>query len=130
MKIHHIGYLVKSIDRSVNELKKLGYTESSKKIKDKKRKVEIQFMSNNKYNIELISPLNENAQINNLLKKQGPSPYHICYEVKNIETKVEELINKGYIVIEKPESAIAIDNKEVAFLYSKNIGLIEIVEES
>lgn len=129
MKVHHIGYAVKDINQSIIEFKNLGYKEIDKKQIDKKRNIEIQFMENGNYIVELISPIGDIASINNLLKKNGPIPYHICYEVVDIESKIKGFIDKGYILLEKPEEAIAIENKKVAFLYSKNIGVIEFLEK-
>ena len=35
----------------------------------------------------------------------------------------------GYVVINEPLEAPAIDNRKVAFMYHMNVGLIELVEE-
>jgi methylmalonyl-CoA/ethylmalonyl-CoA epimerase len=129
MKIHHIGYAVNNIEDSLNEFKKLGYKCVENKIVDKKRKVIIQFIKNGDYLIELVAPLGKESPVTNLLKKQGNSPYHICYETDNLEKEIKDLDDDGFVIISDLLKAPAIYNKKVIFLYKKEIGLIELVEE-
>jgi len=129
MKIHHIGYAVNNIEDSLNEFKKLGYKCVENKIVDKKRKVIIQFIKNGDYSIELVAPLGKESPVTNLLKKQGNSPYHICYETDNLEKEIKDLDDDGFVIISDLLKAPAIYNKKVIFLYKKEIGLIELVEE-
>ena len=129
MKIHHIGYAVNNIEDSLNEFKKLGYKCVENKIVDKKRKVIIQFIKNGDYSIELVAPLGKESPVTNLLKKQGNSPYHICYETDNLEKEIKDLDDDGFVIISDLLKAPAINNKKVIFLYKKEIGLIELVEE-
>jgi hypothetical protein len=42
--------------------------------------------------------------------------------------EIENLLNTGYILIEKPCEAAAIENKKVAFLYNRYIGILELLE--
>ncbi len=128
MKIHHIGYAVKDIDMSAEKFKKLGYEKSSDIVEDNERGVFIQFMEKDGYLIELIAPLNDKSNVCTILKKTGSSPYHFCYEVQNIDTEIENLLNAGYVLIEKPCEAVAMTNKKVAFLYNKDIGILELLE--
>ena len=129
MKIHHIGYAVKNIQDSLNEFKKLGYKTIENKIVDNQRNVIIQFVKNGDYLIELVAPLNKESPVTSLLKKQGSSPYHICYETDNLKKEISDLGNNGFVVISNLLKAPAINNKKVIFLYKKDIGLIELVEE-
>ena len=59
----------------------------------------------------------------------GTTPYHICYMVENMEAAVATLRSQRYVLVRKPEPAVAFDNRRVAFLYNKQVGLIEIVEK-
>ena len=129
MKIHHIGYAVKNIEDSLNEFKKLGYKTIENKIVDNQRNVIIQFVKNGDYLIELIAPLNKESPVTSLLKKQGNSPYHICYETDNLKKEIEDLNNNGFVIISDLLKAPAINNKKVIFLYKKDIGLIELIEK-
>ena len=79
--------------------------------------------------IELVAPNSTNSDVAKIVKKNGTSPYHICYEVENIEASVEELKKSRWFPVKEPEIASAIENRRVVFLYSKNGGMIEFVEQ-
>lgn len=129
MKIHHVGYLVADIDKALSDFIKLGYKLEGEQYADESRKIKIQFINNENYLIELISPLNDSSPVNNILKKIGSSPYHLCYQTAKIVEQIAEFRKQGYIVIADALEAPAINNKKVAFLYKNNIGIIELVEE-
>lgn len=128
MNIHHIGYAVKDIVKSYEKFKEIGYVKETDVIIDEKRKVEIQFLVKDNYRIELISPYETKSPIEKILKR-GNTPYHICYEVLNLENEIKNLQSTGYTLVEKPEKAPAIENKRVAFMFSMDMGLIELVEK-
>ena len=46
VKVHHIGYLVKSIKRSIEKFEKLGYKIETEIISDSVRKIDICFLLN------------------------------------------------------------------------------------
>ncbi|URZ15986.1 VOC family protein [Clostridium felsineum] len=128
MKVHHIGYAVKCIDKALEKFKQLGYTEETEVVKDDIREVYIKFIINDGYRIELIAPSGENSPINKTIKK-GSTPYHICYEVDDIYTSIEEMSKIGYTLFKEVQIAPAIDNRKVAFLFSRDIGLVELLEK-
>ena len=78
--------------------------------------------------LELLAPVNENSPVNNILEKNGVSPYHTCYVVKDIQEAISELRKQKYVMISKPAEAVAFKGSKVAFLFNKNVGLIELVE--
>jgi methylmalonyl-CoA/ethylmalonyl-CoA epimerase len=129
MQIHHIGYAVRNIDEAAERFRGLGFINSRQKTIDKARGVVIQFMHNGSLFVELIAPLNDESPITNFLKKIGPAPYHICYEVDDLDKQVIQLMGKGFKIIEKPLEAPALNDKRVVFLYQKDIGLLELVEK-
>lgn len=128
MKVHHIGYAVNNLQNGIEMFLKIGYIIESEPVKDTKRNVEIAFMRNNDYCVELIAPLNNASPIKNYLNKVGNTPYHICYETENIETTINELKKQKYKVVEKPSEAIALKNQRIAFLYHPRYGLLELFE--
>lgn len=129
MKIHHVGYLVSDIDKSLLKFQLLGYKIEKEKIYDEIRDIFIVFIKNDMYRVELIQPVSEKSVAYNLLKKYGHSPYHICYIVKNIEMEVEGLKQQRYVLIDEPCVAPAIEGRRTVFLYNKNVGIIELVED-
>ncbi len=128
LKVHHIGYAVADLKQSLDMFEKLGYQKTSEPINDEKRNVEIVFVQNNGYLVELISPLNDSSPIRNYLNKIGNTPYHLCYETNNIDQAIDELKKQRYLLVEKPSEAIAIDDQRVAFLYHPKYGLLELLE--
>lgn len=78
---------------------------------------------------ELVTPDDDCNLFSKSSKKLGARPYHICYECENFFDKIEELQTQGFLLIQPPQIAPAIDNRNVAFLYSNSIGLIELVEK-
>ncbi|HOM01303.1 MAG TPA: VOC family protein [Acetivibrio sp.] len=130
MRIHHLGYAVKNMEASVEEFLKIGYEKLGETVADKTRKVLIQFMKLGDYCIELVSPMDAASSINGIITKSGNTPYHICYSVGNIDDAVVRLKNEGYVLMESPSCAVAINSSKVAFLYNRNMGIIELVEEN
>lgn len=126
--VHHIGYLVKNMEDSIKSFETLGYAKESEIVNDMDRGIYICFLTMNHYRVELVSPIDENSTVSGLIKKLGNTPYHICYEVENMEEAIAKLKKQKFALIQKPKEAIAIDRKKVAFLYEKNIGMIELVE--
>jgi methylmalonyl-CoA/ethylmalonyl-CoA epimerase len=127
MKIDHIGYAVNNIDEAKKVFGILGY-EDGEIIFDEERKVNISFITNATERIELIAPLDKNSPISAILKKNGATPYHICYSVDNIEQQIVVLQKANCILVQSPAPAAALSNKKVAFLYNKHIGLFELLE--
>jgi methylmalonyl-CoA/ethylmalonyl-CoA epimerase len=129
MEIHHIGYLVKKIRKSIEEFKKLGYQSETGVIEDSVRNVYISFLIKDGYRVELVSPIDENSVIFNLMKKYKNSPYHICYMSDNYKDDVTSLSQRGYTLIEEPKIAPALDNKLAVFLVNPTIGMLEVIEK-
>lgn len=128
MKIHHVGYLAKNIEKTEKKFFDLGYTVESPTAYDEIRKINIEFLVNGDYRVELIQPMSEDSPMFPLLKRYKNSPYHFCYEVENLEQSVKELSENGYTVIQEPEIAPCIEGRKVAFLNNISMGIIELVE--
>ncbi len=128
MKIHHVGFLAKNIEKTEKKFFELGYEVESPTAYDEIRKINIEFLVNGGYRVELIQPMSEESPMYPLLKRFKNSPYHFCYEVENLDAAVEELSGKGYTVIQEPEIAPCIEGKKVAFLNNISMGIIELVE--
>lgn len=128
MKIHHVGYLAKSIAKSEKKFLELGYEVERPTQFDEIRNINIEFLVNGDYRVELIEPMGEDSPMYPLLKRFKNSPYHFCYEVEDIDAAVKELEEKHYTVIQEPNVAPCIDGKKVVFLNNISMGIIELVE--
>ena len=131
MRVHHIGYLVKQIDKSVSAFEALGYTLKSSPVWDNGRKAYICFLDNGGYCVELIAPSRESS-LYPLLKQYQNSPYHMCYCCADLEETIEKLKKDKFMLFLEPASAPAIaggGTARVAFLMSARAGIIELLED-
>lgn len=131
MVVDHIGYAVKDIVIAKEEFEKLGF-EFGKAVEDTDRNILIQFGDNGNYRIELIQTLNqeEPSPVKEILRKNGPTPYHLCYKTKGIDQDIKRLKGDKWMVIAEPKRAVAFgEDSRVAFLLKRSVGMIELVEE-
>ena len=130
MKIHHFGYLTKSIEDSVKEFLRLGYVTYDRLYLDQARGIKIQFIrSASGELLELIEPTSETSVVKGVMSSSNNKIYHICYYTADIEQTVDSLKEQGFMLISPPQPAIALNNRNVAFLLSKHAGIIELYED-
>lgn len=128
MRIDHIGYAVKNIDKARKQMETLGYV-FEETVNDPDRNIYIAFGEMAGYRVELVAPMSNGSPVDAHLSKIGPTPYHICYKSDSIETDINNLQKNRFKVTIPLAPAVAFDGKRVVFLYSLSVGLIEIVEE-
>ena len=127
MKIDHLGYAVKEINKAKSVFEKLGYL-FEETITDNDRNIYIAFGEMNGYRIELVAPISYGSPVDNYLTNVGATPYHICYVSENIDEDIKTLEKNRFKVIIPLAPAIAFGGKKVVFMYSLTIGIIEIAE--
>ncbi len=128
MNLHHIGYLVKDVSKSIHAFEQLGYTLQGQVCFDPDRKAKICFLVESGSPIELVSPEPE-SDLFPLLKQYQNQPYHLCYTISDLEAKIENLKNAGFLLFKAPQKAVAIGpDAIVAFLMHRSIGMIELVQ--
>ena len=130
MTIHHIGYLVKKLDRARLAFEALGYGVEQETIRDEFRKVDIVFLSKDDYRIELVSPYAPDSVVAGLLARTGNAPYHVCYEVDDLDAEIERLRDARYVVSSEPAPAPACGGARVAFLVHPYLGMVELLEKA
>lgn len=128
MRIHHIGYLVKKIDKAAEAFENLGYRIKQEKIYDEYRKIYICFMEKDGYVVELVSPAGKDSVVAGIIKQYRNAPYHMCYSSDEFEKDLIYLSNHGYVQIDEPCAAPALGNGRVVFLMSPVVGMIELYE--
>lgn len=132
MSIHHIGVAVANLIQSISEYENLGWKWDGNIIEDKDRNVKLAFMKRNDSDtlIELVAPANEKSPVSHTLNimKNIATPYHICYEVDEINKMIEILKKRKYILTESPKPAVAFNGRRVSFMISTTAGLIELLE--
>ncbi len=124
--VHHIGYIVSDIMKSQETFSHLGWEEGPV-VYDPIQQCDIEFMLMGSECIELVEPKSE-SHIRPMQQRLKNAPYHICYEVDDIERQVADM-QDGYTMVSPIVDAVAFPGKaRVAFLYGPNDGLIELVE--
>lgn len=129
LEVHHIGYLVKKMDVAILSFKNLGYQVTQDTVYDDIRKVYICFVEKDGYCVELVSPASEDSVVSGLLKKYKNSPYHICYQTENFDADYQALLSNGFISIDTPTPAPALQNRDVVFLTNASMGMIELLRK-
>lgn len=126
LKIHHIGYLVKKIEKAIKSFEALGYLVEQDTVYDDIRKVDICFLVKDGYRVELVSPVSGDSVVSGLLKKYKNTAYHICYEADDPEAAYAELTANGFAAIDTPTPAPALGGSKVVFLTSPVMGMVEL----
>ncbi|MDR2917489.1 MAG: VOC family protein [Tannerella sp.] len=128
-KFHHIGIATTDIDKTAEYYLDTGFS-MTEKVTDPVQNVKISFLTKDGMpRIELLEPAGENSPVSRILSKSGAGPYHLCYEVDDIEAGICELKKKHFIPLSRPVQAIALDNRLICFLYNADVGLIEILQK-
>ena len=129
MRIDHIGYAVKRMDRARSSFEKIGYV-FEPVIDDMDRNVRLSFGEKDGYRIELVSPLDrmQKSPVDQYLMNAVGAPYHICYQSDQLDKEIEMLEGQGYKVVIEPRPAVAFGGKRVVFMMNIGFGLMEIVE--
>ena len=84
MKLHHIGIIVKDIQKSLGELGKyFEFQETTIPTLVKSQKVNVCFLKSSDVYIELIEPIEDDSPVKSIAEAGGGF-HHLCFEVNNI----------------------------------------------
>lgn len=78
--------------------------------------------------IEFVAPVDEKSPLVKTLEKSVNSPYHVCYEVDDIEQALKDLRKLKYIKLFNPVPVVGIADKKICYLFNAQVGLIQIVQ--
>lgn len=127
--VHHVGYLVKDINKTIQTFKALGYELESDVFYDHERASNFCFMKKRNMRVELVEP-SDASDIYPLLKIYNNAIYHVCYSVDDLSKATEELKKQGFLLFREKQNAPAISvSAEVVFLMHTRMGIIELVQE-
>ena len=78
--------------------------------------------------IELVQPYEDNKTMQKMLTKRGVSPYHLCYEVENVQAIYDKLSDtEGWLPMFAPVEAVALVNRKITYFMNYEAGFIEFV---
>ena len=128
ISIDHIGYAVRDIQETAAPYVAAGWT-LSEIYNEEVQHTKIAFLTKpGMATIELVSPLDGPSPVDEFLEHGGVQPYHICYVVEDIMATLEALHEEDFMPLFWPVESVAMHNKQICYLYNKNVGLIEIIE--
>ena len=130
MKLHHIGIVVKNIQKSLGELTNyLQFEETTIPTLIESQKVNVCFLKTSNIFLELIEPVHNDSPVKKF-SESGGGFHHLCFEVENIFEDIERMKKSGARVIVEPTTGF--EDRLIAFvlLNMKNINcnLIELAE--
>jgi methylmalonyl-CoA/ethylmalonyl-CoA epimerase len=78
--------------------------------------------------VELIRPTTPDSPAMGWLKRMKAGPYHTCYEVADLGQGISLCQSHGFSVTSKPVPAVAFGLRPVVFLWSNEVGLLELLQ--
>ena len=131
MKLHHIGIVVKNIQKSLGELTNfLEFEETTIPTLVESQKVNVCFLKTSDIFLELIEPLDNDSPVKTF-SDSGGGFHHLCFEVDNILKTLEQMEKNGARIIVKPTEGF--ENRQIAVVLlnikNTNCNLIEIAEK-
>jgi methylmalonyl-CoA/ethylmalonyl-CoA epimerase len=132
VKFKHLGIAVADLDAVLEFYKDLfGYKVLSGPFDDPIHKVSVCFVGTgdrDEFTIELVAPLGCDSPVHHMVANQI-SAYHVCYEVKDVDEALKAVQSKGCMILSRPLPAIAFDGRRIAWFYTPNRQLVELLEQ-
>lgn len=129
LSFHHIGIACHDIEKSKAFYLDQGYVAATT-VYDPLQRVYVCFLEKpGAPRLELLQPEGEDSPVARTLKTAGVTPYHLCYEVEDLDDAIARLrISRRFLLVNGPVPACAMGDRRVAFMFQKHTGLIELVE--
>lgn len=119
-KFHHVGIATQNI-KNLN-------IPTSEITLDPTQNVRVAFANIHGCPVEFIEPVNQSSPVIESLKTHRPL-MHICFEVASIEETLEIAKKNRCTIIQKPTPAAAFNQRPIAWIYHRDLGLIELLEQ-
>lgn len=131
MELHHIGYLVDSIQVGIETyapiIQQKGRVSEIYTVADQQVKVCFLDLGKEVF-LELVEPMEANRALNKL-KKNGARYYHLGFLTPDFEQEIANFENKDFKHI-STFSSPAFEGRNCAFLLSPDLQLIELISIS
>ncbi len=130
-KLNHVAIAVPNLDAAAKQYRSILGAEVSEPLDLPEHGVTTVFVNLPNTKIELLHPLGDKSPIAGFLARNAAGGvHHLCYEVDNIATAREQLLESGMRVLGDGTPRIGAHGKPVLFLHPKDFQgtLIEIEE--
>lgn len=128
-QFHHVGLAVESIEQSSDFFNLLGFVAEAPVVCDAEIDVSVQFLNHGNFRIELVEPISHSSPVLAWLKSGSPI-YHLGFEVKDMQTSLNELKQQGFRKIFGPVGAVAFDGRTVCFVMNSKRLMIELISQN
>lgn len=129
LTFHHVGIACHKIEKTLPFYTAMGYT-AAPVVDDLIQHVRVCFLDKEGApRLELLEPLDDQSPVARTLASSGVTPYHLCYQVQDIENSIQSLRGQRFLLVTGPVPACAMENRRIAFLFKKDVGLVELVEQ-
>lgn len=129
-KLEHLGIAVPDLEEAARFYQQaLGLPLEGVEVVEG-QKVRVGFFPLGETRIELVTPAAADSPISKFLEKRGAGLHHICIEVEDLKTTLEELKAKGVRLIDS-EPRPGSHGYNIAFVHPQNTGgvLLELTEK-
>lgn len=129
-KIEHIGIAVKNLEESIAYYENVLGLKCYAIEEVKEQKVKTAFLKVGEVKIELLESTDPEGPIAKFIDKKGEGIHHLAFAVDQLESRLEEVENKGVRLIDKAPRNGA-EGLQIAFLHPKSTGgvLTELCED-
>ncbi len=134
MIIDHICFAVSNIKDGITYWENVfGYKQKTEVVINTLQKVKVTFLSKpESIDIKLIEPLETNESLLRFVNRGGGF-HHLCFKCSDMPGKIDELKEKGLMLLVPPQPGEAFNNNNIAFLFAKyglNLELIDTDERA
>ncbi len=131
LKLHHIGFVVSSIQESAEPFAlSVGAKWDGNIVLDPVQNVLVTFFQGHNPAdplIELVEPGGPESPVSRFLKRGG-GLHHLCYEVKVLDSHLRFCQSVGTIIIRPPVPAVAFGGRRIAWGVTRKRLLMECLE--
>jgi methylmalonyl-CoA/ethylmalonyl-CoA epimerase len=133
IRLHHVGFVVKSIPESVDRFaKSIAACWDGQIFLDPLQGARVTFLLSPgpEYScVELVEPAGEKSPVSGFLVRGG-GIHHLCYEVKSLDRQLEYSRSLKGQVVRPPMPAVAFDGRRIAWVFTRDRLLVEFLESA
>lgn len=130
--MHHVGIVFASIDAAVSSYETtLNLRVVSGPFIDPLQEARVIFLSRGQPGeaaIELVEPTSETSPVAPFAKRGG-GMHHVCYVTRNLEGELAHVRALGALLVHPPVPAVAFQGRRIAWIYTRERLLVELLEE-
>jgi methylmalonyl-CoA/ethylmalonyl-CoA epimerase len=130
-QLHHIGLLVRSIERATElQVARYGYRIESPIIHDPVQTARVRFLRlpQGAHWLELVAPEDAQSRLAGALARRGEGLHHLCYQVPRLTEACAQLREGGQMLLAEPVPAPAFGCRPIAWFMDRAGLLTELVE--